>query len=100
MKAVVYEQYGPPEVLQFREVEKPVPKDNEVLIKTHAATVTTGDWRLRSLNAPYGFRFLMRLMFGFSRPKQPVLGSELAGVVEAVGKDVRKFKVGDCNVSC
>ena len=95
MKAVVYEQYGPPEVLQFREVEKPVPKDSEVLIKTHAATVTTGDWRLRSLNAPYGFRFLMRLMFGFSRPKQPVLGSELAGVVEAVGKDVRKFKVGD-----
>ena len=95
MKAVVYERYGPPEVLQFMEVETPTPKDNEVLIKTHATTVTSGDWRVRSLNVPAGFGLIMRLVFGVSRPKQPILGTELAGVVESVGKDVRKFKVGD-----
>jgi len=95
MKAIVYERYGSPEVLQLKEVEKPTPKDNEVLIKTHATTVTSGDWRVRSLNVPAGFGLIMRLMFGVSRPKQPILGTELAGVVESVGKDVRKFKVGD-----
>lgn len=95
MKAVVYERYGPPEVLQLKEVEKPTPKNNEVLIKTYATTVTSGDWRVRSLNVPAGFGFIMRLVFGISKPKQPILGSELAGVIESVGKDVRKFKVGD-----
>lgn len=95
MKAIVYERYGPPEVLQLKEVEKPTPKDNEVLIKTHATTVTSGDWRVRSLNVPAGFGLIMRLVFGVSRPKQPILGTELAGVIESVGKDVRKFKVGD-----
>ncbi len=95
MKAIVYERYGPPDVLQLKEVEKPTPKDNEVLIKTHATTVTSGDWRVRSLNVPAGFGLIMRLVFGVSRPKQPILGTELAGVVESVGKDVRKFKVGD-----
>jgi NADPH:quinone reductase-like Zn-dependent oxidoreductase len=95
MKAIVYERYGPPEVLQLKEVEKPTPKDNEVLIKTHATTVTSGDWRVRSLNVPAGFGLIMRLVFGVSRPKQPILGTEVAGVVESVGKDVRKFKVGD-----
>jgi NADPH:quinone reductase-like Zn-dependent oxidoreductase len=95
MKAVVYERYGPPEVLQLKEVEKPTPKDNEVLIKTHATTVTSGDWRVRSLIVPVGFGLIMRLVFGISRPKQPILGTELAGVVESVGKDVSKFKVGD-----
>ncbi|MBM3163312.1 MAG: NAD(P)-dependent alcohol dehydrogenase [Chlorobi bacterium] len=95
MKAVVYERYGPPEVLQLKEVEKPTPKNNEVLIKTHATTVTSGDWRVRSLNVPVGFRLIMRLVFGVSRPKQPILGTELAGVIESVGKGVRKFKVGD-----
>jgi len=95
MKAIVYERYGPPEVLQLKEVEKPTPKDNEVLIKTYATTVTSGDWRVRSLNVPVGFGLIMRLVFGVSRPKQPILGTELAGVVESVGKDVRKFKVGD-----
>jgi len=95
MKAIVYERYGPPEVLQLKEVEKPTPKDNEVLIKTYATTVTSGDWRVRSLNVPVGFWLIMRLVFGVSRPKQPILGTELAGVVESVGKDVRKFKVGD-----
>ena len=95
MKAAVYERYGPPEVLQLKEVEKPTPKDNEVLIKTRATTVTSGDWRVRSLNVPAGFGLIMRLVFGVSRPKQPILGTELAGVVESVGKDVSKFKVGD-----
>lgn len=95
MKAVVYEIYGPPDVLQLTEVKKPTPKDNEVLIKTHATTVTSGDCRVRSLNVPVGFRLVMRLVFGISRPKQPILGMELAGVIESVGKGVRKFKIGD-----
>src|SRR4030067_3050909 len=95
MKAIVYERDGPPEVLQLKEVEKPTPKDKEVLIKIHATTVTSGDWRVRSLNVPAGFGLIMRLVFGISKPKQPILGSELAGVVESVGKDVRNFKIGD-----
>lgn len=95
MKVCVYERYGPPEVLQLKEVEKPTPKNNEVLIKTRATTVTSGDWRVRSLNVPTGFGLIIRLVLGVSRPKQPILGTELAGVVESVGKDVRKFKVGD-----
>lgn len=95
MKAIVYERYGPPEVLHLKEVEKPTPKNNEVLIKTYATTVTSGDWRVRSLSVPAGFGLLMRLVFGVSRPRQPILGSELAGIIESVGKDVSKFKVGD-----
>ncbi len=95
MKAIVCERYGPPDVLRLQEVEKPIPQGNEVLIKTCAATVTSGDWRVRSLNVPAGFGLLMRLVFGVRRPRQPILGSELAGVIESVGKDVRKFTVGD-----
>jgi len=95
MKAIVYKRYGPPDVLQLEEVEKPVPRYNEVLIKTHATTVTSGDWRVRSLNVPVGFGLIMRLVFGVTRPKQPILGSESAGVIESTGKDVSKFKVGD-----
>ena len=95
MKAIVYERYGPPEVLELREVAKPTPKDNEVLIKTYATTVTTGDWRVRSLNVPVGFGLIGRLVLGVSRPRQPILGTELAGEIESVGKDVKKFKVGD-----
>jgi NADPH:quinone reductase-like Zn-dependent oxidoreductase len=95
MKAIVYEKYGPPEVLQLKEVEKPTPKDNEVLIKTYAVTVTAGDWRVRSLIVPAGFGLIIRLVFGVFKPKQPILGSELAGVVELIGKDVNKFQVGD-----
>ncbi len=95
MKAIVYTKYGSPDVLQLKEVAKPTPKDNEVLIKTHATTVTSGDWRVRSLDVPIGFGLISRLVFGVLRPRQPILGTELAGEVESVGKDVSKFKVGD-----
>src|SRR5882672_799964 len=95
MKAIVYERYGPPEVLRLREVEKPTPRDNEVLIRTYSTTVTAGDCRVRSLHMPVGFGLIARLVLGVSRPRQPILGSELAGKVEAVGKDVSRFKVGD-----
>ena len=95
MKAMVYERYGSPDVLELRDLAKPAPKDNEILIRTHVTTVTSGDCRVRSLNVPAGFGLIMRLVFGVSRPKQPILGTELAGVVESVGEDVTKFKVGD-----
>jgi NADPH:quinone reductase-like Zn-dependent oxidoreductase len=95
MKAWVYERYGPPDVLQLRNVTTPTPKDNEVLIKTRATTVTSGDWRVRSLTVPRGFGLFARLALGITGPKQPILGTELAGVVESVGKDVTRFKAGD-----
>lgn len=95
MKAIVYEQYGAPDVLQIKEVEKPKPTHNEVLIQIHATTVTSGDCRVRSLNVPAGFGLMMRLIFGFTKPKQPILGTELAGVVVDVGRDVSQFKVGE-----
>lgn len=95
MKAIVYERYGSPDVLQLREVAKPVPKDDEVLIRIHATTVTSADCRVRSLNVPTGFGFMSRLVFGVTRPRRAILGSELAGEVEAAGKDVRKFMAGD-----
>ena len=95
MKAIVYERYGSPDVLQLKEVGKSTPKNNEILIKTHVTTVTSADCRVRSLNVPTGFGLIMRLVFGISRPRQPILGSELAGVIESVGKNVSKFKAGD-----
>jgi NADPH:quinone reductase-like Zn-dependent oxidoreductase len=95
MKAIAYKRYGSPDVLELREVVKPTPKDNEILIKMHATTVTSGDWRVRSLDMPVGFGLISRLVFGVRRPRQPILGTELAGEVESVGKDVRKFKIGD-----
>ena len=95
MKAVVYSEYGSPDVLQVREVEKPVPGDNEVLIKIHATTVTAGDWRALTLKLPGGFGPVGRLIFGVRRPRQPVLGTELAGEVESVGNEVSRFKAGD-----
>lgn len=95
MKAITYEQYGPPEVLLLREVAKPIPKSNEVLIRTHTTSVTSGDCRVRSMKMPAGFGFISRLVFGISKPRQAILGTEIAGDIEAVGKDVSKFKVGD-----
>ena len=95
MKAITYKKYGSPDVLQIEEVIKPSPKNNEILIKIHATTVTSGDWRVRSLNVPVGFGFISRLVFGVLRPRQPVLGTELAGEIESVGKDVKNFKAGD-----
>jgi len=95
MKAAVYERYGPPEVVEVRDVEKPVPKDGEVLIKIHATTVTSGDWRMRSLELPSGFGFMGPLVFGISKPRQPILGFELAGEIEALGAGVTNFQVGD-----
>jgi NADPH:quinone reductase-like Zn-dependent oxidoreductase len=96
MKAIVYNEYGPADVLHLKEVEKPSPKDNEVLIKVHATSVTAGDCNARGfVFVPPGFGFLARLMFGLRKPRQPVLGTELAGEIVAAGKDVRRFKVGD-----
>ena len=95
MKAVVYETYGGPEVLRFTELPTPVPKDDEVLIRIHATTVSTADWRVRSLDVPAGFGLLARLALGITRPRQPILGTELSGVVRAAGKHVTKFSPGD-----
>jgi NADPH:quinone reductase-like Zn-dependent oxidoreductase len=95
VKAVVYHRYGGPEVVSIAEVAKPACTDHEVLIRIHATTVTTGDWRARSLTLPAGFGFLGRLVFGVFGPRKPILGTELAGVIEAVGKAVTRFAVGD-----
>lgn len=95
MKAITYKTYGPPSVVTLTEVPKPQPKDNEVLIRIRATTVTTGDWRARSLEMPAGFGLLGRLVFGVFGPRKPILGTELAGIVEAVGKTVTRFEVGD-----
>ena len=96
MKAIVYTEYGPADVLHLQEVEKPAPKDKEVLIKVHATSVNAGDCNARGfVFVPPGFGFLPRLMFGLRKPKQTILGGELSGEIVEVGKDVKQFKKGD-----
>lgn len=95
MKAIVYTKYGPPEVLQIKEVEKPVPKEKEILVKIKATTVTVADIRSRSFTVPTVFWLPARMTLGFRQPKKEILGMELAGEVESVGKEVKRFKEGD-----
>ncbi len=95
MKACVCRRYGGPEVLDLTDVQKPTPKDKEVLVKILATTVTSGDWRVRTLNVPKGLGLVARLALGITRPRQPILGTELAGVIETVGKAVTRFRPGD-----
>ncbi|MBK5490827.1 NAD(P)-dependent alcohol dehydrogenase [Bacillus sp. TH17] len=85
MKAIICTQYGPPNVLQLQNIEKPTPKKNEVLIKIHATSVTTGDCRIRGFNTPLLFWIPMRIILGFRKPRKPVLGVELSGEIEEVG---------------
>ncbi len=95
MKAVVYTKYGPPEVLQLKEVEKPTPKENEVLVRVGGTTVTAGDVRMRSFHVPGGEWLFARLYLGIRGPRRPILGMEVAGEIESAGKEVKLFKTGD-----
>lgn len=95
MKAVTYKQYGSPAVLNLVDIKKPQPKHNEVLVKIYATTVTSGDARLRSSDFPPVAWLLVRLLYGLFKPKKEILGHEFSGIVEAVGKDVTRYKVGD-----
>jgi len=101
MKAIICTKYGSPEVLQLKEVEKPVPKDNEVLIKIYATTVHIGDTKIRRLEPGMGFvkdilfKLIIRVLIGFTGPRSKILGMELAGEIEAIGNKVTLFNVGD-----
>ncbi|MFC9727996.1 MULTISPECIES: NAD(P)-dependent alcohol dehydrogenase [Bacillus cereus group] len=95
MKAIICTKYGPPNVLQLQNVEKPKPKKNEVLVKIHATSVSTGDCRIRGFNSPLLFWIPMRIILGFRKPRKPILGVELSGKIEDIGTDVTQFKKGD-----
>ena len=95
MYAYTYTEYGSPDVLNYVELPTPTPKANEVLIRVCATTVSAGDWRARSLTMPAGLGLVGRLVFGITRPRKPVLGTELSGIIEDVGADVIAFKSGD-----
>jgi NADPH:quinone reductase-like Zn-dependent oxidoreductase len=96
MKAIVHTEYGPPDELQLKEVEKPVPREDQVLIKIHATTVTTSDCNIRNLTfVPKLFLLPMRMQFGFIKPRNHILGFDLAGEIKAAGKDVTRFTIGD-----
>lgn len=97
MKAILHTKFGSPDELQFKEVEKPVPRDNEVLIKIHASTVSSTDCNARNFTfVPKVFQLPARLfLFGIFRPRINILGFDLAGEIEAVGKEVKRFKEGD-----
>jgi NADPH:quinone reductase-like Zn-dependent oxidoreductase len=95
MKAWVYREYGGPEVVRLEEVPTPVPKDDEIVIKVLATTVTAADWRARTLEMPKGFGSIGRLIFGLRRPRKAILGGEFSGVVAQVGRSVTRFRVGD-----
>ncbi|MGB5485934.1 MAG: alcohol dehydrogenase catalytic domain-containing protein, partial [Lysobacterales bacterium] len=95
MKAIIWTKYGPPDVLQLKEVEKPTANDNEVLIKIVASSVFAGDCEMRRFDFPLSFWLPLRLMFGLFKPRIKILGQELAGQIEAVGKEVKQFKKGD-----
>lgn len=95
MKAVVCTKYGSPDVLQLEEVEKPTPKDNESLIRIHAASVTAGDCEIRGFKMPGWLWLPARIGFGIRGPRNKILGQELAGEIESVGKDVKRFRKGD-----
>jgi NADPH:quinone reductase-like Zn-dependent oxidoreductase len=96
MKAIIWTKYGSPDVLQLKEIEKPVPKENEVLIRIYATTVTSGDCEQRSLKLPFWYALPMRVYVGLRRPKRiTILGMDLAGEIEAIGKDVKMFNEGD-----
>ena len=96
MKVIVWTEYGPPDVLQLEEVAKPIPKDNEVLIRIHATTVTTGDCEQRRMKTALRYRLLMRMYVGLRRPQRiAILGMELAGEVDSLGQDVTRFTEGD-----
>lgn len=98
MRAALCRAYGPPDVVHIAEVERPEPKPGEVLIRIRATTVSSGDWRIRSLTVPRGMGIMVRAVFGFTRPRNPVLGTELCGEVESVGAAVTRFKVGEAVV--
>jgi len=95
MKAIVCTKYGPPEVLQLEELTKPAPKGEEILVRVYATTVTSGDRRVRSFTVPRLFWLPGRIALGFEKPRRPILGMEFSGEIKAIGKDVRRFKVGD-----